>query len=518
MKLALSTHIKAIDKYCAEVLGISEIELIGRSGIAVADAVRELVPAGDKIIFFCGKGNNGADGYAAAIELLADYKVTVYDVFGEGQMGEGGKYYLNKYKNAGGELRSFELGSDFTAEMRSAAAVIDAVFGTGFHGELPAIARDLCVEISKLVGVSKIAIDVPIGINADNGSVDICTCTMTATVELCFVKPGIVSYPARSYAGRIIHNDIGLPMDKILSEFEFEYNYVNEELAIELLPKREENSNKGSFGRTLLITGSEKYKGAGALSLEAALRGGVGYVTFSGAPSLCDGLCQRFPEAIYMPRPDNDQLSDEDIKNMVLLSEGSNSTLVGSGSNCTSGLCRLVCALLEIEGGTLILDADAINALSLHAPDATRRIKNSKRRVILTPHPLEFSRISSNDVADVQLNRIASAKKFAAENKCILVLKGAGTVVTDGERVYINGSGSSALAKAGSGDVLAGYIAALTAFTDDPLHASALAVYLHGSAADTATDELSSYGVTPSDLPVRIANQFAIIEKKSKKK
>ncbi len=516
MKLALSTHIREIDNYCINELGIPERELIGRSGEAVARAVRSMTPTGSKVIFFCGKGNNGADGYAAALSLLSDYSVIVYDVFSAGQSGEGGKHFLNMYKEQGGDLRELVLDQQTVSEMQSAATVVDAVFGTGFRGELPELARELSIEIGKLVGVVKIAVDVPIGVNADNGSVDMCTSEMSATVELSFVKPGIVSYPARSYVGRIIYDDLGLPMDKILARFDFLYSYVDAALAESLLPKRAENSSKGSFGRALVITGSERYKGAGALSLEAALRGGAGYVTFSGTDALCERFCQKFPEVIYKPRIDNGELTDGDIAEIVKLSAGASSTLIGSGSDCTEGLCRLVCALLESDGGTLVLDADAINALSLHLEDGLLKIKNAKRRVILTPHPLEFSRISSTAVASIQLNRISSAVKFAAENRCILVLKGAGTITTDGEKVYINSSGSSALAKAGSGDVLAGFIASLAAFAPDALEAAALAVYLHGKGADTATDELSSYGVTPSDLPMRIAAELAKIEKRAK--
>ena len=140
-------------------------------------------------------------------------------------------------------------------------------------------------------------------------------------------------------------------------------------------------------------------------------------------------------------------------------------------------------------------------------------IKESKRKVVLTPHPLEFARISGTDVASVQRNRISASVKFAKENRCILILKGAGTIVTDGDSVFINGSGSSALAKAGSGDVLAGLVSSLCASVKDPLIASVLAVYFHGAAADRASDRLSSYGVTPSDLPMKIAEVMAEFEK-----
>lgn len=514
MKLAKSSLISEIDLYARDVLGIPTRQLIERSGKAVARVVKEMTPRGETVIFFAGKGNNGADGYAAACELLEDYSVLVFDVFGEGQKSSDGKYFLEKYLSLGGEIRPLVLDRETKEIINTSGTVVDAIFGTGFRGEIPELVRELSIVVSETVGVNKIAIDVPVGVNADDGSVDICTAEATATVELSFIKPGIVSYPARSFVGRIIHDDIGLPYDDIIKKFPFKYNYIDSSLAARLLPEREENSSKGSFGKLLVVTGSERYRGAAALSLEAALRGGAGYVTYLGIKELCDSLSARFPEAIYKEMSTEKDIDGAEIESIVSTSSASDVTLIGSGSGNTEKTAEITHALLASDGGTLVLDADAINALSSCGADGVLAIKNSKRRVILTPHPLEFARLSGMDVATVQRNRISSAVKFAAENKCILVLKGAGTIVTDGSEVYINSSGSSALAKAGSGDVLAGLLSSLTASVKDPLVAAILAVYFHGAAADKASDKLSSYGVTPSDLPVTVAQVIAECEKK----
>ncbi|MBR5817948.1 MAG: NAD(P)H-hydrate dehydratase, partial [Clostridia bacterium] len=160
----------------------------------------------------------------------------------------------------------------------------------------------------------------------------------------------------------------------------------------------------------------------------------------------------------------------------------------------------------------IILDAEAINALSGIGEEGMHLFKRAKREVIITPHPLEFARVSLSDVASVQLHRLSAAKKFAAENKITVVLKGAGSIITDGSTVYINTSGSSALAKAGSGDVLAGFLAAIVAQgKNTPTVASALAVYLHAVAGQRLAGELSAYGVTPSDLPKEIARVMGSI-------
>ena len=399
--------------------------------------------------------------------------------------------------------------------IKTSGCIVDAVFGTGFHGEMPEDIRPLAIMIRETVEAHKIAVDVPLGINADNGSVSEFAITVGTTVELSFIKPGIVSYPARSYVGEIVYDDIGLPRAKLAKEFKFRYNLIDKKWVALSLPRREENSNKGTFGKLLMITGSRKYRGAAHLGLESALRGGVGLVTFLGRESLCRELSAKFPEAIYSIKPEDEDYTEKDVEKLVEMSAAHTATLIGSGSGNNNTLRDLTLKLLASKGTPLIIDADAINALASMGAEGIKAIRESARKVILTPHPLEFARLVGCDVASIQLHRIEAAERFAKENSCIVVLKGAGTVITDGEDVYINYVGSSALAKAGSGDVLAGFIAALVAQEKvAPVKAAALAVYYHAKAGDVLAAEFSSYGVTPSDLPREIARQIAITEEK----
>ncbi len=511
MKLALSYHIPQIDKYSSEISGISVLELMGRAGRAVASAVREYREQGAFVVILAGSGNNGGDGYAAALCLMESYRVKVFDVFAKGQRTDEGKHYLELYKQSGGELEELTLSESQKDEIKSALCIVDAVFGTGFKGQIPDKVRELAVTVSEAVGAVKIAVDVPMGVNADDGSVDILTPSMHATVEMSFIKPGIVSYPARSFVGRIIYDGLGLPCEEIARHFDLKYSLIDEAYAEANLPRRDNNSHKGSFGKALLITGSECYPGAGRLSLEAALRGGAGLVTYLGTGALAKEYSRSYPEAIYKPMC----LDDPDAPDFAAeLSKQHSSALIGSGSGNTESVFKITKRLLCTEGGALVIDADAINSLAAQSTAALEMIRGAKRPVILTPHPLEFARLSGNDVAAVQRNRLAAATKFAAENKCILVLKGAGTIVTDGTDVYINTSGSSALAKAGSGDVLAGFIASLCAQNISPAVAAALGVYYHGAAGDSLAEKFSTYGVIPSDLPRQIAIMIGKTEAK----
>ena len=507
MHLVHPNMIAEIDKYASEALGIPTRTLMERAGLAVANAVRDAVAPGAKVAVFAGKGNNGGDGYAAALFLADDYSVTVYDVFSAGQRSDEGRHFLDVYTAAVSKPVPLTLDEEQLENITDSDCIVDAVFGTGFFGEMPEIARKLASVFSSLSNAKKIAVDVPLGVDAALGRVlDGATYRADITVVLGFIKTGLVSYPAKEYVGRLVYDNIGLHNDGILSHFDFGSCLVDKELARELLPERPDNSSKGTFGKLLMITGSESFRGAAHLSLEAALRSGVGYVTYVGESALCDALLQKLPEAIYKPISLTEDPSA--IPTILELSRHSNAILLGSGSSKTDELLKLTESLVSTFGAPLVLDADAINVLSADPERAKKLIRNSLRQIILTPHPLEFSRLSGLSVDYIQSNRIEAAMSFAREYNCILVLKGAATLITDGESLFVNSSGSSALAKAGSGDVLAGHLSALVAYGIDPLRASALAVYLHGAAADALSAELSDFGVIPSDLPREIARQI----------
>lgn len=500
MLLALSSQIRDIDIYSGTTLGIPLFDLMERSGRAVEHVLREHIPEGSRVVILAGSGNNGGDGYALASMICKDYDCIVFDIFSRGQSTEEGKRFISLYLDAGGVIRNFSFTPMELSEIKEADCIVDAVFGTGFVGEMPEGLGDLIAAVNSSTGAYKIAIDVPLGVNADDGSISHAyACSVSVTVALSFIKPGLVSYPARSFVGKIVYDDLGLPLDKLVAAFSFRYRLIDEPLAASLLPRREENGSKGSFGKLLMVTGSEKYRGAAHLAMEAALRGGVGAVSYCGCDLLCSELSQKFPEAIYH------EAALRDLQARVSELETYHSAvLVGSGSSVSRELSDTVRALLTGDGAPIILDADAINAIA-EDRELLECLRASKRKVVLTPHPLEFARLSGTDVASVQSDRIRKSLAFAAEYGCTLVLKGAGTIVTDGEVVYINSTGSSALSKAGSGDVLAGFLSSLVASGMDPLEASALAVFYHGLAADVLKDELSVYGVTPSDLPRTIA-------------
>lgn len=501
MKLATPDMIPKIDKFAIDTLGIAPEELMRRSAEAVSRVIAENCPNAKSVLILAGKGNNGGDGYALSC-ILKTAEVFVCDLFASGQRTDEGKLWLNKAKEQGIKILC-GINPELYTLIEKADVIVDAIFGTGFVGEPPSELFDLANTVNKSTAF-KIAVDVPLGINAKDGSVsDICI-PANITVALSYPKPGLLSYPAREFVCKLTHSDLGLDKSRIEKEFEFKYRLVDFLEAKALLPDRRVNSNKGSFGKALLITGSDSFGGAAHLSLEAALRGGCGIVHFVGGDELCAELRMKFPEAIYHT------LLLTDREQTLELSEKCTSVLIGSGSSVSKEMLLLLEYLIQNTECQLILDADALNSISKFS--SPELLKNARKKPVITPHPLELSRLSGVPISEIEKNRLSFAKSFAEKYGCILLLKGAATVITDGERVYINSSGSSALSKGGSGDALAGLIASLCAFCHSPLEAAALSAYVHGRAGDNLSEKLSSFGVTPSDLPREMAMVLSELE------
>ena len=267
---------------------------------------------------------------------------------------------------------------------------------------------------------------------------------------------------------------------------------TTKEYILEKLPRRTANSNKGTYGKVLLACGSGNMRGAAALATLGALRTGAGLVTLASEKAVIDALSSSIYEAVWF---------DTDKDDMICKSDEMSAVGIGCGSGETRKTFKNVKYLLERDGAPLVIDADGINVLCGNL----KLLKNSKRPVILTPHPLEFSRLIGTSVKDVQANRVELASAFAKKYNVTLLLKGHGTVITNGDEVFVNPTGSSALAKGGTGDVLCGMICGILAQGASPLDACVIAAYLHGLAGERLAKSYSEYGVLASELPLEAA-------------
>lgn len=270
--------------------------------------------------------------------------------------------------------------------------------------------------------------------------------------------------------------------------------YIDKSFVKELFPIREENSNKGSFLKVLNIAGSDKYSGAAYLSSVSAYRVGAGFVTLACPKAIISRFSAVLPEITYFPllESKNGSISKDNLLSFVqeypVLS-------VGCGVSVDEDTISFVDNLIQnLDNKKVVIDADAINIMA--KIDYNKSIKNS----IFTPHPKELSRLLNVSLEEILNNREKYARITSQKFDCITVLKGKDTIVTDGDEIYVNTTGNSALAKAGSGDVLTGIISGLLSQRVSCLNAAIIGVYLHGLAGDLASEDLSVYSVLASDV------------------
>lgn len=508
MKTVTPDMIPAIDRYAAEVCGIPTEELMRRAGEAVAAEIAARYPAGRAVIL-CGGGNNGGDGYAAALALATrGYRPVLVDLLGKGQRSAEGKAFLAACHAAFGEIGGEEALASLQPDL-----VVDAVFGTGFQGTLPPPA---CRAAEWINGLScpKVAVDVPLGVNAADGSTEKEAVRADLTVVLSFMKIGLLSYPARAHTGETVVASLGLEEEKIAAAFPGMGEAADDGYLARRMPRRPADSHKGSFGKALLIAGSAGYRGAALLATEGALRLGAGLVALASEEAVLAAAAVRTPEAVLVSFPPSQEWTREkELPALLSCAQTASAVLVGPGCGRSAGVDLLLRHLLQTTGAPLLLDADALNIMAADRAAFLPLLRGAGRPVLLTPHPLEFSRLSGLDMAQIAASRLATARHFATENGVFLLLKGAGTVLADPDgRVSVNTSGSCALAKGGSGDVLSGMLAALLAMGAEPFDALCLGAYLHGRAGEEAEKLYSAYGVLPGELPLFAARLLAEIK------
>ncbi len=268
------------------------------------------------------------------------------------------------------------------------------------------------------------------------------------------------------------------------------------EEVIKYFPKRQQDSNKGTFGRILNIAGSKNYTGAAILSSLAALKVGAGYVTLASVKETVKSVHAYTPDipTVELKRSRNGAINEENTNSVIKLTTDYNLISIGCGLGQERGTTTFVTNFIKSNKKPIIIDADAINAISKVG------IEKIKGDSIITPHPKELSRLIKVPLEVIQTNREHYAVETAKSLETIVVLKGHETIVTNGEYIYKNKTGCSALAKAGSGDILTGIIAGILAQTKQPLESAIIGVYLHGLTGDIAAEAQTEYSVLASEL------------------
>ena len=468
-------QMKEIDRYSIQEVGIPALVLMEKAAEEIARLLGENLTEKEEILAVCGTGNNGGDA-VAAVRILHEkgYKTAVCVIGDESKASEEMKKQLLIARNCGVSMRGKEA-------IREYNIIIDGLFGVGLSREVTGEYREVIEQINKEAH-RVIAVDVPSGINGDNGKVMGVAMKAEATVTFGYGKLGLYLYPGCEYAGKVLIKDIGFP--KKAEHWVKPDCFFYEKEDLDKLPQRKAYSNKGSYGKLLVVGGAKGMSGACILAAKAALRSGAGLVKIVAAEENRMIVQSCLPEAMFA--------SWEELEKELFWADA---VVLGPGLSQTEESAKIFEIVWKQTQLPLVLDADGLNLLAkLGGMDYSKR-----SNVIFTPHLKEMERISGYLVKELQ-EKFLEIARACGEKDRILVLKDARTVVSDGEQLYLNVSGNHALAKGGSGDVLSGIIGGFLVQGADLFTAASLGAFVHGLAAEHFVETKSAYSLMAGEL------------------
>ncbi len=504
MKAVTGAQMGQIDKYCIEKLGIPGVLLMENAALKIVQQVIEYVgccPAtAGKVIFIAGKGNNAGDAFAAARHLLVrGFDIIIYCLFEKSLLTGDAGLNFDIVQRMGANIRYINEETDlseFTEEAEKAAVIIDGIFGTGFKGEIKGYIADI-IRIINQCSKYTLSIDIPSGVESASGQVSGICIEADETVTFELPKIGQLVYPGADFTGKLIIEGIGMPSEAI-ENLDINTFLIDSQVVKSIIPKRKADFNKGSCGKIAVVTGSHGMAGSGCLTSKSALRTGSGLVYIAAPKSLINVYQSVVPEAVGKGLPENDGILGPDSIDIISdLIKKCDAAAIGPGLSSNECIYYIISSIAEKIEVPVVLDADALNALTKD----TGLFKKFKGDVVITPHPGEMSRLTGLSIDHIQENRLEVARKYSRLWGVTVVLKGAKTIVADsGGRLYINPTGNSGMATAGSGDSLTGIIVALMGLGAGAVEAAVAGVYLHGLAGDIAAQKHGEYGMTAMDI------------------
>lgn len=478
-------QMRSADYFTIEKIGIPSLVLMERAALECVRLMEEENLDFSKVLVLCGAGNNGGDGYAIARLLyLKGVDVEIFFVGKESSRSEENQ----RQKNI---TEFYEIPEVPFLEERY-SLIVDAIFGTGLKRNVEGNFAQV-IQWANHVEAQKVSIDIPSGVNDETGAIMGTAFQADYTMAIAFEKRGTLLFPGAEKSGKILVGDIGITQHAIGMDEEYTFGYEFDDLKA-YFPKRSANSHKGSYGRVLLIAGSKGMSGAAYLCAKAAYAVGAGLVQIYTHEDNRVILQQLLPEAIVTTYTEYDEKQLNELLNWATV------VGIGSGLGKSETSEQLLQYTLEKTERPCIVDADALNILAKH-PEY-----EINTQCVFTPHMKEMSRLTGKSVDEIIQNRVEILQSYVKMKKCICVLKDARTLVSDGnDAIYLNISGNSAMAKGGSGDVLAGMINGILAQDKDLYQAACVAVYLHGLAGDEAKLRKGAYSVLASDIIDSIA-------------
>ena len=496
---------RAIDRWAIDEMGIPGIVLMENAGATIVRRLAEIIPdlSSKKIIIFCGKGNNGGDGFVMARHLSnLGANVTVLLAALITELEGDAKTNALSAKNLGIHIKELNTKNinKFDHKLSHSDLIVDALFGTGLSKPASCFMETVINKINQYEKFT-VSIDINSGINADSGMLIGPHVFSDLTFALASMKKSHLLHPAASVMKKVELLDIGIP------------NHIEQNIQVHLLEEkdiksifhsRQQDTHKGNYGHVLVLAGSTGKAGAAGLSALGALRAGCGLCTLA-LPETCQKAFELHPmEVMTVPLPETQSgtLSIKAKEPILRLLEGKSVVAIGPGMTTEPETVKLIGEILPFIKCPLILDADAINALEKNM-DWLDNLKS----VVLTPHPKEMSRLTGLSTQEIQKNRISVAIEFAQKKSVILLLKGSPSLIaTPDGNVYINPTGNPGMATGGSGDVLTGIIAGLAAQNISPKNASIAGAYIHGYSGDIFSEVETQTSLIAGDLLRNLPN------------
>jgi NAD(P)H-hydrate epimerase len=491
---------REVDRRTSE-LGVPSLILMENAGHRVAELLaHEFKPLkSQRVVVLCGKGNNGGDGMVIARQLFSRRLAGAIHVVLAADPSELRGDALGNYRML--QACGCPIEREITPAMRNATVVVDALLGTGIKGAATGRMLELIREVNSGFPLAKtVAVDIPSGMASDASASEGVTVRAAYTVTLTAPKAGLVLPPNCDRVGLLRVVSIGSPPELYEKDDSIFLSLVEPADFRDLFLPRKAGAHKGDFGHVLIVAGSRGKTGAAAMSGMAALRSGAGLVTVASAESAIAVIAGHAPELMTEPLPETEtggiSVRSFDGGRLESLAKNKSVVAVGPGLGTHPETVEVAARLFRDLPQPVVADADALNAL------AQTEWNNDGRVRVLTPHPGEMARLSGKTVAEIEMCRVEIARAFAMERRVMLVLKGQRSLVAfpDG-RVWINPTGTPAMATGGTGDILTGTIAAFLAqFPDQPEKAVAAAVYVHGRAGELGAAALGEKALVATDL------------------
>ena len=503
MKILTSREMRDIDRRAIEGIGIPGVVLMENAGLRIVRALKGKFPdpRAERIVVVAGKGNNGGDGLVVARHLAnAGARPEVLLVAGREEVGGDAAVNLTVALMSGIPVAEIRDAADWKrrrGKVLGATVVVDALFGTGLAKPLDGLHAAVVADINRSAAF-KLSVDIPSGLSADSFEVIGPCVEADLTVTLAAPKIAHIFPPAADRVGELVVAPIGIP-PALFDGPELRLELVEEEAVRPFFRRRRKDTHKGTYGHVLVVAGSLGKSGAAVLAGRAALRAGAGLVTVATAapvlPSVARGMAELMTEPLAATAAGT--VDAAALSRAVALLKGKNAVLVGPGLSTDASTAEFVLGLLPKIKAPCVIDADGLNIVA-GKPEVLGRLAAP---AVLTPHPGEFARLAGRTTEEVLRHRLELVPEFAADHGVTVVLKGHRTLVAapDG-RVFVNPTGNPGLASGGTGDVLAGIVAAGLAQEKDALGAVVAAVYVHGLAGDVAAERLGEKALVAGDV------------------